>query len=121
MYQQSLQELDWGFDAGDMLGLNDEDEAEVLPASKAEKDDDDYNWKAHLAYNEDGEIKSNIHNLEILVQNDPRLVDRMAYNEVTQANVMLREPGRSNKSSVTANASANSTVQYGRSGLTASA
>ena len=51
-------------------------------------------WESLLARNEEGELKSNAHNLSMIVTNDIRLLGVPAINQFTQDIVLRRRPAR---------------------------
>lgn len=57
----------------------------------------DANWERLLARNEEGELKSNAHNLALVAANDIRLVGVPAINEFTSDIVLCRPPRRIRK------------------------
>ena len=59
------------------------------PASPPELD-----WKSLLDFNEEGIIKSTLHNLRLIVENDDWTKKVVAYNEFTQEVVQRGKPGR---------------------------
>lgn len=64
---------------------------------KSAEPDPEVNWERLLARNEEGELKSNAHNLALLAANDLRLVGVPAINEFTQEIVLRRSPMRIRK------------------------
>ncbi|QXN71500.1 DNA primase/polymerase domain protein [Rhodobacter phage RcIroh] len=57
----------------------------------------DPEWPQLLHRNEDGELKSTLHNIALIVRNDRRTAGIMAYNEFTQEIVLRGTPGRVKK------------------------
>jgi hypothetical protein len=64
---------------------------------KAAEPEPDANWERLLARNEEGELKSNAHNLALIAANDLRLVGVPAINEFTQEIVLRKTPMRIRK------------------------
>ena len=93
--KQVQQVAEWGFDAEELLGLN--DLPATAPAAPAEAPKRNADWQSMLAYTEDGSVKVSLHNIELIVENDPRLWSRIGYNELRQCVVLTREPARSKK------------------------
>lgn len=78
-------------DLSDILG-------DPAPApSKPAEPEPEVNWERLLARNEEGELKSNAHNLALLAANDLRLVGVPAINEFTQEIVLRKTPMRIRK------------------------
>lgn len=88
-------------DYDDILGGDDEDDDEdeldeiggsrpVKGQSRAVSGD----WVSLLDIGEKGEIRSTLHNVELIVANDPRLVGLPQLNEFTQETVQRTPPGR---------------------------
>ncbi|PAQ11112.1 VapE domain-containing protein [Mesorhizobium temperatum] len=74
-------------DLSDLLGGDDQ------PAAKADtKDDYDPDWLHKLHRNEEGELKSTLPNVALIVDNDPRVRGTVAYNEFAQEVVLKRSP-----------------------------
>lgn len=78
--------------------------AATEPAAKAKVTDvldDDYvhevDWTSLLDLNEDGVIKPTLHNVELIVRHDPRLVGLPQLNEFTQETVQRTPPGQKAK------------------------
>lgn len=73
------------------------------PSPPAAADDDDFDkdadkpealpWKSLLDLNEEGVIKGTLHNLRLIVENDPWTAGVMAFNEFTQDVVQKAKPG----------------------------
>lgn len=79
-------------DLSDLLG------GDPQPAAKAEqKDDVDPDWLSKLHRNEEGEIKSTLPNIALIVDNDPRIRGIVAFNEFKQEVVLKVAPRRVNK------------------------
>lgn len=53
----------------------------------------DTEWQSLLDFNEEGAIKPTLHNVRLIVENDPRFIGVPAYNEFTQEVVQRGEPG----------------------------
>jgi hypothetical protein len=66
--------------------------APITPGARAV----DPNWRSYLQLNEEGQIKSSVHNVELILRNDPRLGGVVARNEFTLETVQVCEPGRLN-------------------------
>lgn len=64
--------------------------ATIAPGARAV----DPNWRSYLQLNEEGQIKSSVHNVELILRNDPRLAGVVARNEFTLETVQVSEPGR---------------------------
>lgn len=91
----------------DADSLDDGDDFESLVGAAANDDDDldaifskgldtptELSWKSLLAVNKDGEgLAANLHNMELIVKNDPRLIGLPALNEFTQETVQRTAPG----------------------------
>lgn len=84
--------------------LDDFDGLIDAPAAAAVVADDDWDggtveadpeldWKSLLAITEDGEIKANLHNLRLIVENDIWTRDVAAFNQFTQEVVQRGKPG----------------------------
>lgn len=56
--------------------------------------DFDHNWVQKLQLTEDGAVRVTLHNIALIMKNDPRFRGIVSYNEFTQENVVYREPGR---------------------------
>lgn len=54
----------------------------------------DPEWRSYLQMTEDGAIKATLHNIELIVRNDPRMRNIMAFNEFTQEVSLIASPGR---------------------------
>ncbi|UUV43178.1 DNA primase/polymerase [Rhodobacter phage RcCWillis] len=67
------------------------------PAQAVNNLEIDPDWQQLLHRNEDGELKSTLHNLTIIIRNDKRTCGVMAHNEFTQEIVMRGTPGRVRK------------------------
>jgi hypothetical protein len=80
------------FDLSDLLN-------EPVPsAATADKTVEfDPEWQRLLARNEDGELKSNLPNVRLVVQNDIRVRGIVAFNEFTHEMVLRSEPKRASK------------------------
>ncbi len=50
-------------------------------------------WRSKLQINEDGAFKPSLHNMELIIRNDPRFAGTMAFNEFTQDIVLRTRPG----------------------------
>lgn len=57
----------------------------------------DPDWMTLLHRNEDGELKSTIHNVALIIRNDKRTAGIVAFNEFTQEFVLRGTPGRVRK------------------------
>lgn len=57
------------------------------------KPDEVSNWRELLHITEEGEIKVTLHNIALIVRNDPRTRGIMAYNQFTQEVVLYGAPG----------------------------
>ena len=67
----------------------------AVPAPpKPAEPEPEVNWESLLARNEEGELKSNAHNMSLMVSNDMRLIGVPAYNEFTQDIVLRKSPKR---------------------------
>ena len=78
----------------DLLGGDGESaELDEFDAADAKAPADELAWKSLLEFNEDGNIKSTLHNLELIVANDLRLVGLPQVNLFTQETVQRRAPG----------------------------
>jgi predicted P-loop ATPase len=51
------------------------------------------NWLELLQYSEDGGIKNTLHNIELIVRNDPRFRGIVGLNEFTQLTHLVNQPG----------------------------
>lgn len=81
-------------DLSDLLGPTPNTPATVGPKPV----EIDPEWQTTLlARNEDGELKSNLPNVLLIVKNDKRTAGVLAYNEFSQTIVKVREPGRVKK------------------------
>ncbi|RWP29504.1 VapE domain-containing protein [Mesorhizobium sp.] len=86
-------------DLADLLGDDSNDLSVLLgesapPAAKADKKDVvDPDWLSKLHRNEEGEIKSTLPNVALVVENDPRTRGIVAFSEFKQT-VVLRQAGR---------------------------
>lgn len=67
------------------------------PAPGANGVEIDPDWQSLLHRNEDGELKSTLHNAVLLVKNDRRTAGIIAFNEFTQDIVLRGRPGRVKK------------------------
>lgn len=54
----------------------------------------DPEWRSHLQITEDGCIKMSLHNVKLIIRNDPRFYGVPAFNEFTQEVVQMGRPGR---------------------------
>jgi predicted P-loop ATPase len=78
-----------GYDLSDLLG-----DGPAQPTAKAApKDDYDRDWVQKLHRNEEGELKSTLPNVALIVENDPRFRGVVAFSEFKQM-VVLRGTGR---------------------------
>lgn len=83
----------------DILGGGDEDEpAEPLSdldllGSSSTADEDALDWVSLLDFNEEGAVKPTLHNVVLLMNNDPRLVGIPQLNEFTHETVQRTAPG----------------------------
>ncbi|TIU88864.1 MAG: hypothetical protein E5W06_00415 [Mesorhizobium sp.] len=76
-------------DLSDLLG------GDPQPAAKAEpKDEVDPDWLSKLHRNEEGEVKSTLPNVALIVDNDPRIRGIVAFNEFKQEVVLKVAPKR---------------------------
>jgi len=80
-------EEDYGDDVDLGSDLNDDD----LLGAAPDPDEATTKWDSLLDLNEEGAIKPTLHNVELLVRNDPRVAGLPAFNEFTQE-VVLRRP-----------------------------
>lgn len=71
----------------DELGNTIDDEDDSEPGSTLK-------WTSLLHFNEEGVLKPTLHNLELIVGNDPWLAGIAAYNEFTQETTQRANPGR---------------------------
>lgn len=85
-----LTELD-EFD--DLLGGSDADTDDFDAADAAAPKDDALEWKSLLEFNEQKAIKPTLHNVRLIVENDPRFADLPQFNEFTQEVVQRNAPG----------------------------
>lgn len=67
------------------------------PANAVKKVDIDPEWQLLLHRNEDGELKSTLHNIRLIVRNDKRMAGIVAFNEFSNNMVLRHEPGRVQK------------------------
>lgn len=65
-----------------------------MPLEKGEKTGKDENWVSKLDLNEEGAIKPTLHNIELIMRNDPRVAGVMRLNEFTQEIVYRGVPGK---------------------------
>lgn len=94
------QELDLDFDDGPSnlpATIDDNDFSDLLgsdPASAqaAKKDEPDPDWVQRLHRNEEGELKSTLPNVSLMVDNDPRMRALPAFNEFKQEVVQRGAP-----------------------------
>ena len=89
---------DSDFDA--LIGENPPKNADSLSDEEALSKDIDtaLPWTSLLAVNKDGDaIVANLHNIELIVKNDPRLVGLAQLNEFTQETVQRTTPGTKSK------------------------
>lgn len=56
--------------------------------------DDEVPWTALFDLNEEGAVKPTLHNIELILKNDPRLVGLAQINEFTQETVQRTAPGQ---------------------------
>lgn len=54
----------------------------------------DPEWRSHFHRNEEGALKTTLHNVRLIMRNDARLRGVIALNEFTQEQVVLKTPGR---------------------------
>lgn len=54
----------------------------------------DPEWRSHFHRNEEGTLKTTLHNVRLIMRNDARLRGVIALNEFTQEQVVLKTPGR---------------------------
>lgn len=101
-------EVDLVDDDEDILGLRPlDDEDDILgPSADAETPrprDPGVNprsreqWLRELDVNDEGQVKSTLPNLEVVLENDDRLYGRVGFNELTQCIVFAREPAKLRK------------------------
>ncbi|QPC91495.1 VapE domain-containing protein [Mesorhizobium sp. INR15] len=94
--------IDTGNDLSDLLG-DANDLSDLLgdaspPAAKAVKSDIlDPDWQQKLHRTEEGELKSTLPNVALVVNNDPRTRTVSAFNQFTQEIVLIAGPGRVKK------------------------
>lgn len=98
-------------DLDDFDDLDDDSDFDDLidaPATPAASDDDDLDavfskglendtalkWTSLLAVTDEGDVKANLHNLRLIVENDARTAQVMAFNEFTQEVVQRGTPGK---------------------------
>lgn len=79
------------FDGSDPATANDVDPIDAVgtvdaPAAPAD-------WMGLLDFNEEGAIRATLHNVELIVRHDPRLIGLPQINEFTQETVQRRPPG----------------------------
>lgn len=92
------------FEDADADGANDFDDL-VTPAAAPKDDFDtgpdekpgDLPWRSLLDVTEEGAYKGTLHNVELIVKNDERLVGLPQLNEFTQETVQRQAPGRRKK------------------------
>ncbi|MER9833386.1 PriCT-2 domain-containing protein [Mesorhizobium sp. M0145] len=80
-------------DLSDLLGGDDPQPT----AQAAANDVADPDWLHKLHRNEEGELKSTLPNVALIVDNDPRIRGTLAYNEFAQEVVLKAEPKRVKK------------------------
>ncbi|MER9680798.1 PriCT-2 domain-containing protein [Mesorhizobium sp. M0184] len=80
-------------DLSDLLGV---DDPQPTPQAAA-TDVADPDWLHKLHRNEEGELKSTLPNVALIVDNDPRIRGTLAYNEFAQEVVLKAEPKRVKK------------------------
>jgi predicted P-loop ATPase len=83
----------------DMLGLSGETDKSasapaINPDNKHSLGPIDPNWHSYLQITEEGALKATLHNVKLLVRNDPRLYGTIAYNAFTQEVVQRGRPGK---------------------------
>ncbi|TKB99720.1 MAG: hypothetical protein E5W81_02160, partial [Mesorhizobium sp.] len=81
-------------DANDLSDLLGDD---PHPAAKADANEYDPNWIQLLHRNDEGELKSTLPNVGLIVDNDLRLREVEQFNEFKQEKVMRREPKHASK------------------------
>lgn len=54
---------------------------EFLDSSEGSAEPMDSGWMKHLEYNKKGDLESNAHNVKLILQNDPRLRDKLALDD----------------------------------------
>lgn len=84
-------------DVSDLLGDTPKPTFESLAAVKPEQvsvRQFDPEWRSYLQVTEDGAIKTSLHNVELIIRNDPRMRNIMAFNEFTQEVSLVAAPGR---------------------------
>ncbi|MGA1831619.1 VapE domain-containing protein [Rhizobium wenxiniae] len=99
------EELDLDFDAGPSAAASDIDLSDLLggslppvvPAKAEVIDEVDPDWKSRLHRNEEGELKSTLPNISLIVENDPRMTRVMQFNEFSQEIVLRGEPRQAKK------------------------
>jgi predicted P-loop ATPase len=76
-------------DLADLLGSTDS----FAPGASGLKDlTVDPEWRSHFHRNEEGQIKSTLHNIRLIMRNDTRLRNVLAMNEFTQEVVLMKAP-----------------------------
>ncbi len=78
-------------DLADLLGTSDDNDILGPPIKAKEKPLD---WYSLLQVSEDGNIKSTLPNVELIVANDPRVRGIIGFNEFTQEVVVRHAPGK---------------------------
>lgn len=74
----------------DFLGRPEKVDPGVNPRSRDQ-------WLRELDVNDEGQVKSTLPNLEVIIENDDRLYGRVGFNELTQCIVFAREPAKLRK------------------------
>lgn len=73
---------------------SDDDDLDAVFSKGLDSPGDALPWRSLLAVNKDGEgLAANLHNLRLIVENDPRTAGVMAFNEFTQEVVQRGKPG----------------------------
>ncbi len=84
---------DFGFQPEASIDLSDLMGDMSQPAKVESKELVDTDWAQRLHFNEEGELKSTLPNIALIVENDPRLRGVMSFNEFSQG-IVLRQPSR---------------------------
>lgn len=72
--------------------IDDLDDLDNIIDGAVANQSDEPHWTSLLDFNEEGALRPNLHNVTLLVQNDPRLAGVLAYNEFTQETVQRGLP-----------------------------
>lgn len=54
----------------------------------------DPDWRSHFHRNEEGDLKTTLHNARLIMRNDARIRGAIAINQFTQEVVLVKQPGR---------------------------